>query len=191
MSLRDRYTGSGDPQTKSDFTCPQYAPKPGTKRCHHYVGNGACDRPDEQMCVEWMKVNASKPPPKETKPDDVDRDLFGSPLPPRPKPIEKPPPPTTTPPVTEPPPSIEAPLIRNLTDEQITSFKELNAEICLTSDDVGELWLVPEYTDKKRQELSIDHAATLTAICAAFPGAKVTAFEKVLPKTINEAPEKR
>ncbi len=191
MSLRDRYTGSGDSETKSDFTCPHYAPKPGTKRCRHYVGNGACDRPDELMCVEWTKVNASAstPPPKETNQDDVDRDLFGNPLPPRPKQVEKPPP-TTTSPVTKSPPPVEAPLIRNLTDEEIASFKELGAEVCLASDDVGELWLVPKYTYKERQELSIDHAATLTAICAAFPGAKVTAFEKAPPKTTNEKPEK-
>ena len=65
------------------------------------------------------------------------------------------------------------------------------AEVCLASDDVGEFWLVPEYTDKERQELSIDHAATLTAICAAFPGAKVTAFEKDPPKMTNEEPVKR
>ena len=32
---------------------------------------------------------------------------------------------------------------------------------------------------ERARDLRIDHAATLTAVCAAFPGAKVTSFEKL------------
>ncbi|HEV2743514.1 MAG TPA: hypothetical protein VGV91_10185, partial [Rubrobacter sp.] len=40
-------------------TCPHYDPLPGARRCRHYVPNGACERPDELMCVEWLKANGS------------------------------------------------------------------------------------------------------------------------------------
>lgn len=41
------------------ITCEKYGPGEG-KRCVSYVDNGACSRPDEFMCVEWMKRNAHK-----------------------------------------------------------------------------------------------------------------------------------
>src|SRR5262245_40112340 len=46
-------------------TCPHYDPLPGARRCRHYLPNGACDRPDEFLCVEWLKVNGPRdaPPP--------------------------------------------------------------------------------------------------------------------------------
>jgi hypothetical protein len=44
---------------------------------------------------------------------------------------------------------------------------------------IGTLWLVPAYTGAKdRKELSYRDAATLTTICAAFPGAQVTTFRQ-------------
>ena len=61
--------------------------------------------------------------------------------------------------------------------EEITSFKALDAEVCIACD-AGEIWLVPEYTGhKERKELSLRDAATIAVISAAFPGATVTAFE--------------
>lgn len=184
MPLKDRYGGNGNPRGSSSFTCAHYLPKPGSKRCSHYLQNGACDRPDELICVEWMKRNGKaslKPPDKEKKNDDVDRDLFGNPVPPRPKPaeasvtkVEKP----IHPEMKAPQPSVNAPLVRNLTDEEIASFKALGVEVCIKSEDVGEIWLVPDYTAQNRKEISVEHAATLSAMCAAFPGAKVASFEK-------------
>ena len=73
-------------------------------------------------------------------------------------------------------------MVRNLTDEDIASFKALRAEVCMRSEDVGEIWLVPEYTGADRLEISVEHAATLTAICSAFPGARVVSFEKREPE---------
>jgi len=167
-------------QAKSSFTCSHYSPKPGSKRCRHYLQNGACDRPDELMCVEWLKANPStpEPPVKEKTKDDVDRDLFGNPLPPRPKPVERSQPEIAKPDPSEPLPTVEAPLVRNLNDEEIASFKALGVEVCIKSEDVGEIWMVPEYTGQDRKEISVEHAATLSAVCAAFPGAKVASFEK-------------
>ena len=37
--------------------CPHFEPLPGTARCRSYYANGACARPDELMCVEWLRAN--------------------------------------------------------------------------------------------------------------------------------------
>ena len=188
MAIKDRALPA--PQDKSTFSCQHYSPKPGSKRCIHYLANGACDRADEFMCVEWLKANPQsqpKPPTKETKNNDVDRDLFGNPLPPRPKPVEKSLPKIENPPEPEPPPIVDAPLVRNLNDEEIASFKALGVEVCIKSEDAGEIWLVPEYTGQERKEISVEHAATLSAVCAAFPGAKVASFEKK-PESRDDTP---
>ena len=131
-----------------------------------------------------MRANGhAVPAPIEAKPQPA-RDLFGNPLPEEP-PSKKPetaapPPPPKPTPIAEPPATDSgAVLVRNLTDEDIASFKALGVEVCLASEEIGEVWIVPEYTEQQRRELRIDHAATLTAVCAAFPGAKVTSFEKL------------
>lgn len=41
-----------------EISCPKYEPQPGSRRCLHYLPNGACSRPDEFMCIEWLAVNA-------------------------------------------------------------------------------------------------------------------------------------
>ena len=79
--------------------------------------------------------------------------------------------------------------MRNLTDEDIASFKALGVEVCIASEEIGEVWIVPEYTEQERRELRIDHAATLTAVCATFPGAKVTSFEKLAKPEPRSRPE--
>ena len=131
-----------------------------------------------------MKANGhAVPAPVEAKAEPA-RDLFGNPLPeePAPKKPEKVAPspmPKPVPVVEQPSTDRDAVLVRNLTDEDIASFKALGVEVCLASEEIGEVWIVPEYTEQARRELRIDHAATLTAVCAAFPGAKVTSFEKL------------
>lgn len=73
-------------------------------------------------------------------------------------------------------------MVRNLSDEDIASFKALNVEVCLATEDCGQIWLVPEYTGRAdRKEISARDAATLAAVCSAFPGARVTSFEKTRP----------
>jgi hypothetical protein len=39
------------------ITCPHYESIDGARRCRWYISNGACSRPDEFMCVEWLKAN--------------------------------------------------------------------------------------------------------------------------------------
>jgi len=76
-------------------------------------------------------------------------------------------------------PDQEVPVVRNLTDEDVASFKALGVEVCLATEDCGEVWLVPEYTSRDdRKEISVRDAATLAAVCSAFPGARVTSYER-------------
>jgi hypothetical protein len=40
------------------------------------------------------------------------------------------------------------PLVRNMTDEEVASFKALGVEVCIESARAGDIWLVPEYQDE-------------------------------------------
>ena len=196
MSLADMYRAdrekpSGDPS----FTCPYYDAPPGEKRCRHYLKNGACTRPDEFMCVEWMKANGhavspnAGPPADAPEPSEPPRapgskvatDLFGNPLPEpaQPPPSKTSPPKTTAPRRERPVEPAEVPdPPRGLTTEDIESFKTLRVEVCLRSDAFGEVWLVPEYTGRDRKEITPEHAATICQVLQAFPGSQVVTFEK-------------
>ena len=205
MSLTDRYRGDpAKPTGASTFTCPHYEPKPGSKRCRHYLEGGACARPDEFMCVEWLKANghAALPPSPTAEtvserdgaaPAPAERarptDLFGNPLPD---------PPVTTAASTRaasparsqradvPTDGEERPAPRGLTTEDIDSFKALGVEVCMRSDAFGEVWLVPDYTGNGRKEITPEHAATICRVLEAFPGSQVVSFEKN-PKPDKEA----
>lgn len=178
MSLKARLAVVDQPAAPATFTCPDYDAPPGLKRCRSYLDNGSCARDDHFMCEEWMKVNGyAVPAPVEAKPEPA-RDLFGKPLPEEPQP-KKPEKVTPAPIAKASTADGDAVLVRNLTDEDIASFKALGVEVCFASEGIGEVWIVPEYTEQERREIRIDHAATLTAVCAAFPGAKVTSFEKL------------
>ena len=77
------------------------------------------------------------------------------------------------------PPEQDVPVVRNLTDEDVASFKALGVEVCLATEGCGDVWLVPEYTGRDdRKEISVRDAATLAAVCSAFPGARVTSYER-------------
>jgi hypothetical protein len=186
MSLKARLAVVDEPARPAAFTCRDYEPLPGSKRCRSYLANGGCARDDHFMCEEWVKANGQAVQPPGEVPPEPARDLFGNALP------DEPPPKKLATENASPPPSKaapfseqlaaerDAPLVRNLTDEDIASFKALGVEVCIASEEIGEVWIVPEYTGQERRELRIDHAATLTAVCATFPGAKVTSFEKLV-----------
>lgn len=66
MSLTDLLKDSTAPSAPADrqppgITCEKYVAAPDGKHCVSYLDNGACSRPDEFMCVEWMKHNAHRP----------------------------------------------------------------------------------------------------------------------------------
>ena len=160
------------------ITCEQYVRGEG-KRCRHYLPNGACSLPGELMCVEWLKKNGQRPPPPA-------KDLFGNPLPDPPaKKPAKPQQPTADKPTVavEQPATAEqaSPPRRGLTTEDIESFKALGVEVCIRSDDYGDLWLVPASTGQSRKEITPEHLATIARVLDAFPGSRVVAFDKKPP----------
>lgn len=90
-------------------SCVHFEPIPGSRRCQHYINNGACQRPDILMCTEWLKLNEPAAaghqlaPPRQPTPspqplataaktevdptdalevpaEGVERDLFGRPV---------------------------------------------------------------------------------------------------------------
>ena len=189
MSISSRYSKI---DKIKKITCPNYKPIEGSKRCINYLNNGACSRPDENMCIEWLKVNAHKnitannpdtqnishqqnhqPPPShiDTK---VQVDLFGNPVKINISDASSK--------ATESKPDLlnteNIPVVRNITDEDIASFKALNVEVCIRSKEIGDIWLVSEYTGKDRKEISVRDATTLACINYIFPGAKITSFTK-------------
>ena len=81
MSLADRYAKRPTDASPTDFTCPHYQPVPDGKRCAHYLDNGACDREDEFMCVEWLRLNHPDNPLVKTDEKSPRTDLLGVPIP--------------------------------------------------------------------------------------------------------------
>lgn len=183
-------------------TCEKYARGEGN-RCAHYVKGGACTLPGESACLEWLKVNSSRAPAindVKGKAPPVARDLFGHPVTgPKPAPKTKaagpvlPPKPAARPPqAATPPAKAEPPAtdgLSGLTTDDITSFKALGAEVHFKSDTYGDVWLVPAYTGHPRKELTVEHAATIVRVLAAFPGSRVLAFNK--PTTNQERQERQ
>lgn len=173
----------------ASYECPEYVARPRSKRCRHYLDGGACALATEFQCVEWLKANDRPLPaghPALAAPAGQ-RDLFGQPVPggtteeeslPTPRPaLEL----ATQPsPITEAQPTPPRTWLREpITQEEIDSFKALDIEIRLDLPDLGPLWLVPEYTDQERKEITPEHAATLRLLLDAFPGGRVTAFDKL------------
>jgi len=165
MAIKDLIRPAPTPASERPpgITCEKYTRGEG-KRCVHFQQGGTCALPDEFVCTEWQKHNG---PNKRVLP---------SPPEPTPKPRPVPVPPTK-------PDAGEAPGIglgglRDLSSEDIASFKALGVEVLLRSDTYGELWLVPEYTGQQRKEITPEHAATVMRVLSVFPGSQVISFEK-------------
>jgi hypothetical protein len=69
-----------------------------------------------------------------------------------------------------------------VTTEEIQSWKALRVEICMYIKPKELFWLVAEYTNKDRAEISIDdfvkQEATIRQVLEAFPGAKIATVIK-------------
>jgi hypothetical protein len=119
--------------------------------------------------------------------DACARDLFGNPLPKEPvKKTAKPSPPPGSSATAQQPIAHEdaetKPKLRGFTTEDVESFKQLNVEVCIETEALGSIWLVPRYSRSDRKEITPEHAATISRVLEAFPGAKVTRFEKRPPE---------
>lgn len=76
--------------------------------------------------------------------------------------------------------------LRGLTTEDIDGFKALGVTVLLRSASCGDVWLVPAYTGRDRQELTPEHAATIARVLSVFPGSHVVSFEKTThPPTLS------
>ena len=183
MALLETY---GNRQQERAYDCPKYAADVSGRRCTHYLKGGSCALADDFMCVEWLKANGRAPPEGHPALVLQQTDLFGLPVPASKSVARKPKlskPAATSiaahsvavPPVDE---HNEACALVPIPKENIESFKALGVEVCLTSDELGEVWLVSDSRDASRKEISIEHAATLCLVVGAFPGAKVVSFQK-------------
>ena len=63
---------------------------------------------------------------------------------------------------------------------EVASFKALGVEVAITSAEIGEVWLVPKYTDANRKEITPEHLLTLCRLITAFPGCHVSEFIKTV-----------
>ncbi|HMA95984.1 MAG TPA: hypothetical protein VKP30_25030 [Polyangiaceae bacterium] len=182
------------------ITCPHFRPTANSHRCADYISNGSCRRPDEGMCVEWLKLkhgievpsrtaeskrlDPDAPVPSAAPPTPTNRDLFGNPIElPAPKPrlapsastsVAAPRQPKPLPIVT---PQGTAP-VRAVNEADVTSLKACGIEACIDNDKLGPVWIVPEYTDESRHELKIEHAMVIAVVASVFPDARVTALRR-------------
>jgi len=150
-------------------TCPKYDPLPGTKRCRHYLPNGACALADEFMCVEWMKVNGPAQAPVATpSPAPFTLDLFGAPM------VHAPP--GALPPAAPAPPASSAPaVVGALSQLDVASFKARGLEVLLATSQLGDVWLVTEQATDFPARVSgncvhCDHRAQCSAYTEALRG---------------------
>ena len=200
MALKDRLQGRGEAAKPAGFTCSNYDPLPGGKRCRSYLDGGACALPGELQCTEWLRANgqgavavqsptpAAPEQPRQVEPQQ--HDLFGKPVrsqpaaapvkakakPDEPKRAVEP----------EPEPTAEPDPFRGLTTEDLESFKALGVEVCLRSEALGEVWLVPERTGQDRKEITPELAATIVRVGSAFPGSRVVALNSTRESASNQ-----
>ena len=194
MTILQRYPNQNH---ATGYDCAHYQPRSSSKRCQHYLDGGACSLASEFMCVEWLKRNGHPVPerhPTRTMPpaqpalfpalvpanqDDVPT------APSTPEPASRP---SVAPmvPEGEPAPAPAHPRAP-ITPDEINSFKALGVELCIHSEELGEVWLVPRYSGQPRKEITPEHAATLRLLLEAFPGGRVTSFGKPLAPATTEA----
>ena len=181
------------------FDCAHYLARSGSKRCQHYLDGGACSLASEFMCVEWLKRNRHPVPehhPTRTTPP-AQPALFPALVPanqdhasPEP-PVPEPAPHAARAPMLPETETMPAPVSAHprapITPDEINSFKALGVELCIRSEELGEVWLVPRYTRQARKEITPEHAATLRLLLEAFPGGRVTSFGKPLAPATTEA----
>ena len=186
-----------NPNPVPGIDCPKYQPCAGSKRCQHYLDGGACALASEFMCVEWLKRNGHPVPehhPTRTTPP-AQPALFPTLVPanqdhalPALSAPEPAPRPAVAPMVPEGMPAAAPAHPRApITQDAIDSFKALGVELCIRSEELGEVWLVPRYSGQPRKEITPEHAATLRLLLEAFPGGRIVAFDKPLAPVTTEA----
>lgn len=196
----------GKPIIPSGITCPDWEPidltKP-TKLCRYYLKptgdeiRGLCELPKNFSCLEWDKANPShvRTPPQPTRPPSDPSPLASGPEGARQGtfPVYLGPPAPETAggsktakreprrlPLHALPEVATSDLLVSITQEQVQQLEETGLEVQLTSESplIGEVWLVPQRTQKDRTELTFQDCATLRMIADILPGSRVVAIQK-------------
>lgn len=72
--------------------------------------------------------------------------------------------------------------IKEITPELIQSWKELKSEVLISVNKKDSFWLVPEYTEQDRVEISIDDyikkSSIIETILGKFPDSKIIGVRK-------------
>jgi hypothetical protein len=181
-----------DANRKPNIDCPKYLPLPGSKRCRHYLDGGACALASEFMCVEWLKRNHRVVPhdhPAQTSSPSV-TESHASMAPPAVLESDQRTPTVPAAPMllaleSQPAAALTARVA--IPQDALDSFMTLGVELCIRSEELGEVWLVPGYTGQARKEITPEHAATLRLLLEAFPGGRIVRFERLSKAATEEA----
>ena len=173
-----------DPDRKPNIECPKYLPLPDSKRCRHYLDGGACALASEFMCVEWLKRNRRVVPhdhPAQTSSPSITESHASMTPPAAPESDQRAPmvPTAPMPPALEPQHAAALTARAAIPQDALDSFKVLGVELCIRSEELGDVWLVPHFTGQARKEITPEHAATLRLLLEAFPGGRIVRFERL------------
>ena len=169
-------------------TCRKFE-RASTGLCKHFTEAGYCSLPDELVCIELSKQRVRhleqvrEPKPKPT----VQRDLFGEPVALVPeRAVATKASAAATKPRTRPAadPALAQPF--GLTPDDVARFKGDGIEVLLGTPG-GDVWLVPALTTADRQELTVDHLATVVHVASVIPGARLKAVHRGSSRVSAEA----
>jgi hypothetical protein len=169
------------PARPSASDCPDYEAQPSARRCRHYVGYGRCSTPQHAECIDWRRANPTLPlPAMPTFPAaaQLSFGIDGRPEMPAVR-SERRRLPIASAINRELSPAADLP--PGLRPEAVASLAARGVEVCLPSPTLGDIWLVPAYTEADRREMTFKHAAALATIVHAFPGAQPTDWWPLQP----------
>jgi hypothetical protein len=153
-------------------TCKKFERAP-SGLCKHYTEAGYCALPDELVCVELSKQKQARREQARTSKPAVQRNLLGEPVPVVPeKPAPRKPPPAQVTPTPKRSTATQPNTPFGLTQEDVDRFKADGIEVLLESAG-GDIWLVPELTGADRQEMTVEHLATVIHVAGILPGARL------------------
>lgn len=69
-------------------------------------------------------------------------------------------------------------------ERMMRGLRDLNAEFCMKGDRIGEIWLVPAYTEQDRNEICFEDAAKIVVVCGSF-GATVEEMKFIDRKNLR------
>jgi hypothetical protein len=163
------------------ITCERYRKLPGSKRCQYYEDNGACRLSTNIMCVEWLKLNASRPSSGSSPPPRPSTLASRIPPPPAPERTPTAPAPERKPITPEDDPIAPA-LLLAFTPERIEHLKRERIEMLVTFDSAGDVLITPEPTEPdpldEFERLTYDDVLAIASVAVQFPGAYLKRVRK-------------